>query len=559
AWHQYISPSQSPKQSELYDAQDGRPRSTTPPRRKRSHDEGSRINTPERRSPLEAWHQYNTPRHSPHQSDFDEHDPSRVKDRGSMNRDSAVHVFDSPVAADNSPVRRTIRDSGYPETEASPVVGVEEESSRGYEQELTQADGFDYQDNALNISTGDGRDDDVSAKTRRRRKRRERSPSQSRSRSRSRPRGKNEDVDLPDVDLPEHAAQQPASFEEGREPSPVSSTTKDRSSVLFHSSPSTREDAKIQEGDVSTPSLEPPREDNSAMVNARAESLAALSGQRGPNQGQQQRSIFGGPMSDPSGAVTPDDHDGNRHRLNTITEYSPEDSPLHKKNREPSDVGLPEHGTKAPRRSGTAREISKKRSRARSPTSEHGYKTISTEDLMSRLSGQGAEEERASNQIERSRSRGVEQGRPSSRQSNMSSLVSGQPKQREYERRSLSGASNRSIESINAIIRTPPDQMRSGSGMSNRSSGTPPLRRSDRSVSGDLRGANRKSSDGKKSAKALGPEADPEIKDPPSTTTPHDSKNSSGKSRVREMADVYVCLTSIDSHIHCDTITDVCV
>ena len=45
-----------------------------------------------------------------------------------------------------------------------------------------------------------------------------------------------------------------------------------------------------------------------------------------------------------------------------------------------------------------------------------------------------------------------------------------------------------SIESIHAIIRTP-DHIRSPSGQSYRSTGTPPLRRVDASVSSDLRGA----------------------------------------------------------------------
>ncbi|KAL9596405.1 MAG: hypothetical protein Q9179_004629 [Wetmoreana sp. 5 TL-2023] len=532
AWHQYISPGQSPKQSELYEVKDGRPRSITPPRRKRSYDgAGSRLPSPERRSPIEAWQQYNSPRHSPAQSDFLKHEPRGSRSPPAVNRDSAVHVSDSPMVSERSPVRRAMRDSGYPESEASPIVGLKREhheDAQGSSYGLAEAPsdhghGFESR-TGLNISPeglSGYRDSEVTTK-------------KTHERSQSPPRHEDEP----------HDGYQSRSFEEPRDPSPVSSTTKDRSSVLFHSSPSTREGHINQGENEAVRALDPPREDNSAMVNARAESLAALSGLRGPSQ-----TLFGGPVdisSDSTSPATPVDHEGtNRRRLNTITEYSPEESPLHKKTREVSDVGAPEHGTKAARRSGTPQAISKRRSRARSPPTGHGESPVSTDELISRLPWPAVDEEKHSVGRERSGSQGTEL-RPSSRQSNISSLVSGQPKQREYERRSLSGASNRSIESINAIIRTPPDQMRSASGMSNRSSGTPPLRRVDRSVSGDLRGANaNRKSDAKKGAKdAKGAKGASEAEREhqlTTTATPHDSnKGKSSKSRVKEMADIYV-------------------
>ncbi|KAL8718654.1 MAG: hypothetical protein Q9225_004237, partial [Loekoesia sp. 1 TL-2023] len=561
AWHQYISSSQSPKRSELYEVEDEKPKSAGSTRRKRSYDEDrNQVPAPERRSPIEAWHQYNIPHHSPQQSETynyqprheaiqDEHPASKAP-----NRDSAVHVSDSPIVPERSPIRRAMRDSGYPDTEASPVVGFSsEQQERPHEAPQDPQDpqlstdaaqiSWHHHDesriaNPLNISS-DGQDQG------------ERRVSQSPPQWGS---------GHEDVNLPRHAIAPTRSFEDLRGPSPVSSTTKDRSSVLFESSPSTREEQVSQEQrrreshgqkspamhahdyegpehsrQAASTSLDPPREDNSAIVNARAESLAALSGLRGVDQGEQRPSLFGGPVgisSDVTSPETPMDHDGPRQRrLNTITEYSPEESPLHKKNRDLSDVGSPDRGVKTARRSGTPQTLRKRRES--SPSTEHGKGMISTDDLISRLSWPAVDEDKHHVDIERSRSRGTEH-RPSSHQSNISSLVSGQPKQREYERRSLSGASNRSIESINAIIRTPPDQMRSASGMSNRSSGTPPLRRTDRSVSGDLRGANQKS-ETKKRAKQ--PEAEPEITAPPSTT--HDSAKDGRKSRVREMADVY--------------------
>ena len=548
AWHQYISPSQSPKQSELYEVKNERPRSATSTRRKRSYDEDkTQVPSSERRSPIEAWHQYNTPRHSPQQSEtYDyplRHDDSQEEHPISktINRDSAVHVSDSPVVPDRSPVHRSMRDSGYPDTEASPLVGVgSEHQDRPHEENIDgartprnhQTDSMEA--NPLNITSDHERQ-------------------QEREISQSLPRWGS---DHENVNLPKHTVPPTRSFEDLREPSPVSSTTNDRSSMLFESSPSTREQqvdheqrqraSHHQEGQdaghsphAALRALHPPREDNSEIVQARAESLAALSGLRETDQGQQRPSLFGGPVgisSDGTNPATPaDDESTHRRRLNTITEYSPEESPLHKKNRHLSDVGSPDRGVKTARRSGTPQAIQKRR--ASSPAAGHVKGMISTDDVISRLSWPEVDEEKHSVDMERSRSRGPEQ-RPTSHQSNISSLVSGPPKQREYERRSLSGASNRSIESINAIIRTPPDQMRSASGMSNRSSGTPPLRRTDRSVSGDLRGAKRKS-EAKKRAKPA--EAEDEIPPPPPpSSTTHESAKDASKSRVREMADVFV-------------------
>ncbi|KAL8798315.1 MAG: hypothetical protein Q9182_006770 [Xanthomendoza sp. 2 TL-2023] len=568
AWHQNISMSQSPKRSELYEVEPNRPRSATSTRRKRSNDGNRRQSvTPERRSPIEAWHQYNSPRHSPPQSelyDFNEKTSTRSPDHPAttaINRDSAVHVSDSPVVSQQSPVRRVMRDSGYPDTEASPVVdrGSEvpnesevaaqvfeqddgRESTRTYPLGMPAEDYADY-----NTSQGQGGE-------------------RTRARSNSGQETYHEELELP----PRHPIQPSQSSEDLCEPSPVSSTTKDRSSALFDSSPSTRQGQGHQEqqrpaqepgpprlhesgyndgerdSGAADRSLTPDREDNSAMVIARAESLAALSGIRGPSQEQQRPSLFGGPLgisSDGTSPETPIDQEGvNRRRLNTITEYSPEESPLHKKNRDLSDVGVSAHGIKAARRSGTPLAISKRR--ASSPQADSGKGVVSPEDATPRPFWPPAEDDPQPMDVEGSRNRGMEQ-RPSGQQSNISSLVSGPPKQREYERRSLSGASNRSIESINAFIRTPPDQMRSASGMSNRSSGTPPLRRADRSVSSDLRSANRMS-EAKKRAKHPEAEAETEVDTsipPASSSTIHDDSTKEDKSkgrRVREMADVFV-------------------
>ncbi|KAL8938625.1 MAG: hypothetical protein Q9216_003793 [Gyalolechia sp. 2 TL-2023] len=543
AWHQYISPSQSPKQSELYEVEGYRTTSARSTRKRRSHDEQrSQASTLERQSPIEAWHQNSTPQHSPHRSETYSHEPEQAgivseqpASKG-INRDSAVHVSDSPLVPDSSPIHRVMRDSGYPDTEASPILEMGSQHQERPQEDVQDSRYVaDTAHDTLGLHDKSEAMDPLGISTT--------GSDQGRQRASRTPPKWGSDPE--DVNLPRHAMQPTRSFDDLREPSPVSSTTKDRSSVLFESSPSTREEQASQEqrrrsshypespvthgyaqggkDDGQSPrpaarSLNPPREDNSAIVNARAESLAALSGLRQADQDQQRPSLFGGPIgvsSDgnfPETALAPDA--STQRRLNTITEYSPEESPLHKKNRELSDVGSPDRGVKTARRSGTPQAIQKRRA---SPPS------------------QANDEDKHHADLERSRSRSREQ-RPSSHQSNMSSLVSSQPKQREYERRSLSGASNGSIESINAIIRTPPDQMRSTSGMSNRSSGTPPLRRSDRSISGDLRGANRKSG-AKKRAKQSEPES--EITAVPPSSTPHDSAHVGGKGRVKDMANVF--------------------
>ena len=552
AWHQNISPTGSPRHSELYEVEDERPRAAASFRQKRSNDDERRQSrSAEGRSPIEAWHQYDTPGHSPQQSELYDYDGREARgtagqqSAGVVNRDSAVHVWDSPAVSQQSPVRRAMRDSGYPDTETSPIVaqGAEkQESVQGVTQGLGHIEGESVGANPLRIlSEGvlEGRQQ------------------QKRTRSRSPPRREDDDEDL---DLPPRYPIRRSS-DDVREPSPVSSTTKDRSSVLFQSSPSTREEQANREGlgasqsqgsppvhgyhldhgeELPHPtgrSLTPPREDNSAMVNARAESLAALSGLRGSDPDRQRTSLFGGPVEMSTSPEPPMDQDSaNRRRLNTITEYSPEESPLHKKNREVSDVGVSAHGVKAARRSGTPLAITKQR--ARSPLAESGVEGPATADAAPRPFWPSIDEG----------SRNTEQ-RPSSHQSNISSLVSGPPKQREYERRSFSGASNHSVESINAFIRTPPEQMRSASGMSNRSSGTPPLRRVDRSVSSDLRGANRKSEANRRAKQPEAPpaEVDPSISVPlpvPSTSPTNDSTTDRSKGRVKGMADVFVSSSS---------------
>ncbi|KAL9614824.1 MAG: hypothetical protein Q9167_000734 [Letrouitia subvulpina] len=482
----------------------------------------------------------------------------------SVNRDSAVHVADSPRYAEKSPTHRYVRDSGYPETEASMLSDFEPEPSTGVQNQRLEAvpQSEDYainpqirtprhadpaQADRFEDSIGVHQDPDYS-NLKGGRGRRYSSPSSLRETTR------NDDFLHEDrVDKPARSHEREFSEHNIREPSPVSSTSKDRSSVLFHSSPSTREitgkeqkQAPPQTNVVRSTSepeasnipaqklaLDTSKPIEPEMVTARAESLAALSGLKEASQ-TPRPSLFGGPIGISSDVASPplspsDPQSSDRRRLNTITEYSPEESPLNKKARHLSDVGSPDRGVKSARRSETPQSISKRREKS-PPTQGPGKGMISTDELIAHLSWPPVDEEKHSIDLERSRSRGAER-RLSSHHS--------QTKPHDGERRSASGTSDLSVESINAIIKTP-DQVRSASGMSNRSSGTPPLRRADRSVSGDLRGASKEAA--RKRAKQSRAEVEVEAGSAaigiPSSST-YDPVKDKGKGRVREMADVY--------------------
>ena len=357
-------------------------------------------------------------------------------------------------------------------------------------------------------------------------------------------------------------------LEDPRQPSPVSSTTtKDRSSTPLLSSPSTREDFPHRSsqhdgpfnGRVDWESLdEDDREDwsqfiespkNNGQVPAAKRALSPVLSDKSSDK--ERPSIFGGPVGmtehnrTPSRSPFASDH-SNRQKLNTITEYSPEESPLHKKNRSLSDVGSPERGVKSRRRTATPQRGSQLRINSPLGAKAANKNPISIDDLATRLSWPPVDEDNHTVDLERSRSGNTND--PTDRQETWSALAGGPLKQHESERRSLSGASASasarsvgSVESINAIIRTPDQIIRSASGLSQRGSGTPPLRRSDRSVSGDLRVAHGKS-EAKNVAKAYVAQAEPDISIPSSST--YDPIKDKGKTRVRDMADVYVSCES---------------
>ena len=445
------------------------------------------------------------------------HDTSQSR---SMNRDSAVHVSDSPIVPESFPAHQTIRDSGYQDTEASPIVGLRRTPSAD-RMDSTDMHGLgktihyprdmniEYQSvqtcedditNPLNITTPIVRSVQAAAMSPpygarqspddRSLRARNRSHSEEEIDYQTRPSPPTAEDALPLSPISVHpqdhdtletsnavSNMQVSHTPDHREPSPVSPSTKDRSSILFQSSPSTREAlANAQPQSENPLSTSDPDHERPTSPAGQDRGIVADS--------PPHHSIFGGERGShrelPSPPQSPLFMDGPaRKALDTIKEYSPEDSPLQRKTRTRSYSPSPERGSRR-------RHERDKQQRVQSPQApqEPAEDLSSTDVQISRLSWPAVDEEQHAVNLERSRSRNTENRAPS-RQS-VISPVGGRAKQGDGERRSFSGASVKSGESITAIIRTP-DQVRSASGLSYRSSGTPPLRRVDRSVSGDLR------------------------------------------------------------------------
>ena len=283
--------------------------------------------------------------------------------------------------------------------------------------------------------------------------------------------------------------------EEPREPSPVSSTTKDRSSALFDSSPSGRDEFMEQLRGRSPvnaqPSVESPKDaqiqhEHMATRGEPASSFGNIEGART----QEVPSLFGGPAppedsrSESRGPVQTVER--GRQGLRRVSERNFEQSPgsplSRKDKRDVSDIGTPEQGVKTRRKS------------RRLPRRE-GTPSSGGDDLRSQPSLQASDDRASSIGYQESIGRNTD--RVPSRLSNISGT------------RSLRSPGIGSPDSIHAIIRTP-EQVRSASGQSIRSSGTPPLRRVDRSISGDLRAASRKNEAKIDTKPRIAEEAEPE-------------------------------------------------
>lgn len=451
----------------------------------------------------------------------------------SINRDSVVPLSDSRHVSGILPVQHDSRDTGaralenqHPEyVQGGSRLHLEDgKHSSGYgtdAQELSRKPSDSATEKSFNISVEVDPSYGVSIST----------PSSKRKRSLtvSTPARNDEEI-FPDSTRGVESVQtEEQPFQDPGEPSPVSPTTKERSSALFQSSPSTREDfinrrlepesplhdpaeIDVEDGSRDLPKWTQPA-DFPVISRATAPTPIDLKpssmDEKGSPSDSRSRVSLVSPVSPSRSPFVSDISD--RPRLNTIAEYSPEGSLLHKKSRSASDFGSPEQGVKVPRRSAVPQQTSQ--ARMRSPLNFESTARLTTpfEDLTYRLSWPPVDEDNHTVDLERSGSRNTSMSKQS-------------------ERRSLSGASVGSVESINAIIKTPDVN----------SSGTPPLRRTDRSVSGDLREAHKKGG-AKKLAKRKEAERQLDIAIPSSSA--YDLTKDKGKSRVDDMAAVYVSLT----------------
>lgn len=469
--------------------------------------------------------------------------PAESTPAESIIRDSVVPLSDSPHISGILPVQHDSRDTEaraletqYPELdqeESQPhVEGGEHSSGREIEaQELSRKPTDSATENTFNISVEVDPSYGVSIST----------PSSKRKRSLtvSAPARNDEEI-FPDSTRGVESLQtEEQIFQDQGEPSPVSPTTKERSSALFQSSPSTREEfinrrpepgsplhdpAEIQDAEYGSRDLPDWTQPANFSVNERRTTAPTqidlktsnMNEKRGPSDSRSPVSPVSpisptGLREERSPSRSPFVSDiSDRSRLNTIVEYSPEESPLHKKSRSVPDVGSPEQGVRFRRRSALPQQTSQARMRSPLNLENTARLTGPFDDLTYRLSWPPVDEDNHTVDLERSGSRNTSMSKQS-------------------ERRSPSGASVGSVESINAIIKTPDVK----------SSGTPPLRRTDRSVSGDLREAHKKGG-AKKLAKRKEAERQVDIAIPSSST--YDPTKDKGKSRVDDMAAVYVSI-----------------
>lgn len=511
---------------------------------------------PESEGATRAWqqHQATSPPSPPYAKYDDVADHSVVGDFGQFPetrrcRDSAIYVSSPPMISEEIPYHRAVRDSGYPDTEASPIIDDELENldhptelEKGVatgervehvQHRHSQAHEMDERQRStsrspLEISVEANSDHDTSVSR----------PKERRKRSRRRSGAAYDSDDSADSGFDIQRRRRREAMEaEPRGPSPVSSTTKDRSSALYDSSPSAREEtvAKPQDQDVSSRydpvggeptwsfnredsqqqrSREAPREGRSGNIPERAPESTGYSVSTG-NYEDTEPSLFGGPRSYEDDLLAPSrsprsSESRGRRRLNTISEDSADGSPLHRKDkRAMSDVGSPESGING--------------RRMRSPPFEND---VAGADVLTHTPISIADEAKRAVD-ERSRSRNSDQ--LSSLSSRHSALAGVTPRHRDRE----DEYGTRSAASVQSETEN--------GGLIYRSSGTPLLRRVDRSASGDLRGASQKSEANSRAKSSSELEAELDIGIPSSST--YDPVTDKGKSRA-DMADVYVSVQS---------------
>ena len=158
-----------------------------------------------------------------------------------------------------------------------------------------------------------------------------------------------------------------------------------------------------------------------------------------------------------------------RRHLHTITGHAPAKAAMHSRQRDISDVGSPDRNFKAARRTETPKWMG--RSRFSPPPMPHTPQAPGgiTDRMMSRLDWPDVDDHQHTVDIGRVKSRG--------------------------SARSQESVRSRGVRSLDRPedVKTPDQNRKSPASIaSQRSSGTPPLRRVDRSLSGDLRAASKR-------------------------------------------------------------------
>lgn len=279
-------------------------------------------------------------------------------------------------------------------------------------------------------------------------------------------------------------------------PSAPDYATKERTSYLFDSSPSTRaygtspvvgpvtpaHDAREISRSAAKDRREPSSTTSKPSNEVRKEQSSAI---KETEQQQPYRSLFGDPsekhIEQSASVATPVSKHGrtpSNKQLHTITEASPDDSPLHKKSRPITDVGAPDRGVKSLRRTDSPKHFSERLTSPPPVTPTPLTRKVLALDASGRdsPSRSGSPWHQVHEQVDRTMTLSPARRLP------RSSPSYDPIKQHMAEQRSPSAMSN--ISKLRS-----PDQERPLSSASNRS--THSLRRVDRSASGDLRNVAR--------------------------------------------------------------------
>jgi hypothetical protein len=384
-------------------------------------------------------------------------------------RDSAVHVADSPVlpSAPQFATTTQTRDSGYHDA--------------GYSPTLPQGP------------------TEIVEESRDKKKRRSKDPATPRhGADRSitehyEERHQSESSPLPELH----------SFTGVKSPNAIDSSTKERSSHLFNSSPSSRQygespiatskshthdvaplaAATIAAAAVGTVAAKHSRDEDDVPRHGRKHEKHA-SPAKATKQEEPYRSIFGDPsekkqeksamLSTPTSK-----HIRTSSQLDSIKESSPDETLVHKKGRQISDVGTPDHGVKSARRSTTSatKPLSERLQSPPPVTPTPASRRSAAASFDPQTPSNDSPWHQVHESVDRSMALSPARRLPHDQRS---SPLTDPTKQHFGEQRSPSAFSDRSMR-----LRSP-NEDRPLSAASNRSL-TPSLRRVDRSRSGDLR------------------------------------------------------------------------